>query len=225
MTDYSLALFSHLLVVVFLLGGDFGRLYLARAGASPATAPAARALAARGVLWTSRITNMMLILVIPVGYWLGSILNAYRIDSPPWRLVPWLLPGLLLVLMIAADNAADKPGGGRIFAGAETALRVVFGAGQVWDGVSVIFLNMTHMVEAHWLASKLSIYGFVLLLSIPVRHAELKLRREIAQADFTNTPQYGAEALAKPLHRISLPIATSGLLVLLAIWLGAAKPV
>lgn len=218
MRGYSLALFSHLLVVILLLGTDPGRLYLTRRGAVATTPPAARNLAAWGVLWSGRISGVALILIIPLGFWLGSLLGAYRIDSPAWRVVPWLLPGALLALMLAADRVANQPDGTRFFAHTESVVRMVFGVGQIWDGFSVIFLDMTHMVEAHWLAAKLSIYGLLLLLSIPVRQTEIQLRRELA------ANQAVGAGLEKHLQRLGLPVATSWFLVLLAAWLGTAKP-
>lgn len=221
MNSYPLALFLHIVIVACLLGADLGRLYLARAGAAPATEPTARLLAVRAVLWLGAIGDIALILIFPAGFQLATTLDAYRIDSPAWRLAPWLLPAVLLVLTVAADRGVSRAGGGRAVGTAETVARAVVGAGQVWDGASVIFLGMTHMVEARWLAAKLSIYGVLLLVSIVTRRAVLQLRRAMAAPDPAGS--VGA-ALAPAFGRLQAALLASGILVLMIAWLGTAKP-
>ena len=222
MYSYSLALYGHLLLVVYLLGADIGRLYLARAGAAPATAQSARILAVRGVLWISVVTDIALILIFPAGFELASNLDAYRLpEAGWWRLAPWILPALLLLTTLVADRAAAR-GGGRNAMIIDGIMRGMIGAGQVWDGASVIFLGMTHMVEANWLAAKLSIYGLVLLLSIPLRRSTLHLRRELATLQ-ARIPDPAQPPFVAELRRLQLPIVTSWLLILILAWLGTAK--
>lgn len=224
MNGYVTALFCHVIVVVYLLGADLGRVYLARAGGATTTAPAARLLAVRGTLWLGRVTDLALILVLPAGIALGGASDAYRIDSPAWRMVPWLLPLLLLALSIGSDRAATRPGGGGSLGLADSIARFVIGAGQLWDGLSVLLLNMTHMVEADWLAAKLAIYGLLLLLSIPVRRSSLALRRDVAGLDGNPPDTAMSERLALRLRRVQLPVALGWLLILIMAWLGTAKP-
>lgn len=223
MHSYPLALFCHLLLVVYLLGADPGRLYLVRAGATPETSASARRLAVRGVLWLSVITDLALVLIFPAGFELGSILDAYRL--PPegwWRLAPWILPALLLVTTLAADITAAR-GGGRRAMLVDLTARGIIGAGQIWDGASAIFLGMTHMVEADWLAAKLAVYGLLLLVSIPLRRALLQLRWELAAAG-QDAPESAQTAFMATLRRLQLPIVTGWLLILVIAWLGTAKP-
>jgi hypothetical protein len=223
MYSYSLALYGHLLLVACLVGADIGRLYLARAGAAIATAESARILAVRSVLWISVVTDIALIMVFPAGFELGSILGAYRVpEAGWWRLAPWILPALLLLTTLVADRAATR-GGGRNAMIADGIVRGIVGAGQVWDGASVIFLSMTHMVEADWLAAKLSIYGVVLLLSIPLRRSMLQLRRQLATPE-ARIPDTVLPAFVAELRRVQLPIVISWLLILILAWLGTAKP-
>jgi hypothetical protein len=223
MHSYPLALFCHLLLVVYLLGADLGRLYLVRAGARPETSESARLLTVRGVLWISVITDLALILIFPAGFELGSILNAYRLPAGGWwRIAPWVLPALLLITTLAADRTAAC-GGGRRAMLVDAITRGIIGAGQIWDGASAIFLGMTHMVEANWLAAKLSVYGLLLLLSIPLRRALLQLRRELAAAH-QGPPDPAQPAFMAALRRLQLPILGSWLMILIIIWLGTAKP-
>lgn len=217
MDRYPLALYAHLLILATLLGADLGRAWLARAGAAPAADPQVRAFAVRGVLALATASDIALILMFPAGFELASTLDAYRIDHPVWRVVPWTAPVVLLAVTVAADRAAAG-GGGRLLAGIEGVLRAVWGLGQVWDGASVIFLGMTHMVEAQWLAAKLSIFGLVLLLSIPLRRTTLQLRREQARA------AAGEARAVALLQRLQVPVLAGLLLILAIAWLGTAKP-
>lgn len=223
MQSYPLALYGHLLVAIYLLGIDPARLYLARAGAAPGTDDSARLLAIRGVLWISVITDIALILIFPAGFELASLLEAYRLPAEGWwRLAPWILPGVLLLTTLVADIAAAAGGGERAML-TDGLARGVIGAGQVWDGASVLFLDMTHMVEADWLAAKLSIYGLLLLLSIPLRRETLRLRRELACRGDPAPPR-GQVRFVTALRRLQLPMMTSWVMILIMAWLGTAKP-
>ncbi|MCC7257290.1 MAG: hypothetical protein IT486_02855 [Gammaproteobacteria bacterium] len=214
---YSLALYAHLLLLATLLAGQVGQVWFARAGARPGLEPAVRGFAVRAVLGLGVLADVALVLMFAAGFELARVLDAYRLDHPVWRAMPWMLPAVLLVVMRLADRAAAR-GGGRVVAAVEGLLRGVWGMGQVWDGASVIFLGMTHMLEARWLAAKLAIFGLLLLTSIPARRATLQLRRE------TVSLLKGGASVAAPLHRLQWPLLASALLVLAMAWLGTAKP-
>ncbi len=221
MNGYTLSLYAHLLVFVYLLGTDLGRWYLARAGAAPALSRKARALSVRGVLALGTVTDIALIVIFPIGFLLASTLNAYHISNPAWRPVPFLLPALLIATTLAANLAASRPRGGLWLANTDFILRGVIGAGQVWDGASVLFFHMTHMVEARWLAAKLVIYGILLLVSIPVRRAAFRLRRELACEPPMDDSH---EPFVRALTALPLPLVLGWALILLAAWLGTAQP-
>ncbi len=220
MNGYTLSLYAHLLIFVYLLGTDLGRWYLARAGAAPALSRKERVLAARGVLALGTVTDIALIIIYPVGFLLASSLNAYHISSPAWRPVPFLLPALLIVTTAAANFAASRPRSGMWLVNIDVIVRAVIGAGQLWDGASVLFFHMTHMVEAHWLAAKIFIYGILLLLSIPVRRVAFHLRRELSSASATDDSR---EPLVKAMQSLPVPLAFGWAMILLTAWLGAAK--
>lgn len=221
MNGYTLSLYAHLLVFVYLLGTDLGRWYLARAGATLTLPRETRVLAVRGVLALGTVTDIALIIIYPIGFLLASSLNAYHISSPAWRLVPFLLPALLIVTTLAANFAASRLRGGMWLANTDGIFRAVFGAGLLWDGASVIFFDMTHMVEARWLAAKFLIYGVLMLVSIPVRRAAFHLRRALASASAMDDDR---EPFIKALKSLPVPLLLGWAMILLAAWLGTAQP-
>ena len=221
MNGYALSRYAHVLVVVYLLGTDLGRWYFARAGATPSLSHKTRAFAARGVLALGTVTDIALIVIFPIGFLLASSLDAYHISNPAWRPVPYLLPALLIVTTFAANFAASRPQDGKWLANTDGIVRAVIGAGQVWDGVSVLGFHMTHMVEARWLAAKLVVYGILLLLSIPVRQAAFRLRRELSGAPLTAET---GEPFVYALSALTVPMLVGWALILVASWLGIAQP-
>nr|MDJ0929312.1 hypothetical protein [Gammaproteobacteria bacterium] len=80
MNSYSLALFLHVIVVVYLLGTDLGRLYLARVGADGVTAPESRLMAARACGWLGSMTNLALIMILPAGISVGVAMGVYTLS-------------------------------------------------------------------------------------------------------------------------------------------------
>ena len=223
MNSYTVALFAHILIVVYWLGADLGRVYLARIGAAPVAAPAARVLAARAVLWLGTVINAALVLILPVGISLAAALGAYRILDASWLTATWLVAAAWLALSIAADRAAGRPGGARGLALADSVARLVIGAGHLYDG-AIAFAGTSATVDARWLAAKITIYGLLILLSIPMRRAGFLIRAEAALLRAVPADAGASARLAKSLARLQTPALISWLLILVAAWLGTAKP-
>lgn len=210
MSDYHLALFAHVLVVVYLLGADLGRLYLARLGATGNIAPEPLRLAARGVLWLGSATNLALILILPAGIALGSALGAYRILHPGYLVGTWIVAGVWALVSVLADRLER-----RSFRIADIALRVILAPGFFYDG-AIVFAGTSATVDAQWLASKIALYGLLILLSAPLRWIGFGLRTAVATDD--------SPAIQSALTRMSLPILSGWVVILLAAWFGVAKP-
>jgi hypothetical protein len=223
MLTYNLARYAHVLVVVYLLGADLGRFYLARAGAAPAASAGARLLAARATLWLGSVTNAALVLILPAGISLAAALGAYRILDPGWLTATWLVAAAWLALGVAADRAAARPGGGRGLALADAAARLVIGAGHLYDG-GIAFAGTSMTVEAGWLAAKISLFGLLILVSIPARQAGFAIRREAVLLAAVADDVGAGERVADGLRRLQRPALVSWLLILLAAWIGVAKP-
>lgn len=220
---YTVALLAHILVVVYLLGADLGRLYLGRLGAARDTAAPARLAAARGVVWLGSITDAALVLILPVGVSLGAALGVFRVVSPGWLTATWLVSAAWLALSVAATVAAGRPGGGRRLAQADSLFRLVMGAGQVYDGVNAL-LGTSVAVEARWLGTKLVLFGLLIIGSIPARRAGFAIRASLAQLDAV-PGDYAADArLAAACSRLTAPVIAGWLVILAAAWLGVAKP-
>ncbi len=220
--SYTVALYAHVLVVVYLLGADLGRLLLARAGAAAGASPDTQLAAARTVSTLGSVTGTALILILPAGISLAGALGVYRIISPAWLISTWLVTGAWLLLSVAADRAAgNRAGGGLLLADGFT--RFVIGAGHVYDG-AIAFAGTSQTVEAGWLATKITLFGVLILLSIPVRRAGFAVRRETALLALGPGDAAAAGRLRAALARLTVPVLGSWLLILAAAWAGVAKP-
>lgn len=211
MSVYTASLYLHLLLYASLLGAEVVRGWAAHLGVS------ADRVSASPVLAAAAIANVSLILLLPVGFTLADTLEAYRVPDSAWQYVPWLLPALLLIVSLAADGLAHRPGVRLLLRPMDVGLRLVLGLGQVWDGTTVLFFRMTHMLEADWLAAKFAIYGLILLMTIPARSIEQRLRQSLASGAAGDEDRL-------LLGRLRAVAVCNVLLVLLVAWLGTAKP-
>lgn len=223
MNLYGTALFCHVIVVVYLLGADLGRAYLARSGTVADAAAPARALAARATLWLGSVTNAALILILPAGISVGVALGAFHTSTRWWFAVTMLVALAWLALSIAADRAAAAPGGGRGLARADTIARVVMGAGNILDG-ALVFAGTSRTVDAWWLGGKLVAYGLLILLGTPARLRGFHLRRELARLEAAPGDAAASARLGEALARLPLALVVPWLVIGVAAWLGATKP-
>jgi hypothetical protein len=223
MLNYAISLYAHVLVVVYLLGADLGRLLLARSGAAAGTSPDTRLATARTVSTLGSVTDAALILVLPAGISLASALGVYRIISPGWLIATWTVAGAWLLLSLAADRAATRPGSGRGLVLADGAARLVIGAGHIYDGV-IAYAGTSQSVEAWWLATKITLFGVLILVSIPVRRAGFAVRREAAVLAGQPADAAACARLGAALSRLPVPILVGWVLILAAAWMGVAKP-
>lgn len=210
MFEYSLALFAHVLVVVYLLGADLGRLYLARAGTADNIGLEPLQLAARGVLWLSSAINLALILILPAGISLGAALGAYKIMHPAYFIGTWAVAGVWALVSILADRLES-----RSLRITDVVLRLLLAPGFLYDG-AIVFTGTSETVDAKWLASKIALYGLLILLSVPLRWIGFGLRTAVAKND--------THGIQTRLSWMKLPILLGWIIIFLAAWFGVAKP-
>lgn len=213
MTAYNFSLFAHVLVVVYLLGADLGRAYLARLGAAAGATEESQRLAARGVLWLGSATNLGLVLILPVGVSLGAALGVYRIAHPAWLIGTWVVAGLWILLSVWADRSAGSSQ--RRIGIADVAFRLMLAPGFIYDG-AIVFAGTSQTVDAKWLAFKLILFGLLILISIPSRWIGFGLRRALASED--------SVGIQTALSHMRLPMVLGWAAILLAGWFGVAKP-
>ncbi len=213
-SSYSGALFAHVLLVVYMLGADLGRAYVAHIGSSLETDPPARWLATRVAVWLGSATNIALVLMLPAGVSLGAVLGVYEITSTGWLVATWVVTIVWLLISIGAERAA-RTSKKRHVEIADMVVRLLIAPGYVYDG-AIVFQGASQTVQAEWLGSKIILYGLLILVSIPVRWLSFDLIRASTTDD--------AAAAARKLGQLRMPIAASWVLILLAAWFGVAKP-
>jgi hypothetical protein len=210
MSDYHLALMGHVLVVVYLLGADLGRLYLARTGSRAEVAPEALRMAGRGVVWLGSATNLALILLLPAGVSLGAAMGAFEILNAGWLAGTWVVAAVWATVSLLADRLQS-----RSLRIADIVIRVLLAPGFIYDA-AIVFTGTSQTVEAHWLALKIGLYGLLILLSIPLRWTSFALQTAMAANQMRQIQSASA--------RLGLPILAGWIVILLAVWLGVAKP-
>jgi hypothetical protein len=223
MTTYAAALLAHILIVVFLLGVEPGRLYLARLAAAEATPVPARLAAARAARWLGAIGNAALVLILPAGVSLGAALGVFRIMGPVWLAATWVVTAAWLALSVAADRAAGRPGGGAWLTRMDTGFRLLMGAGQVYDGI-IALAGTNVSVDERWLGAKILVFGLLILVSIPARRAGFALARSAAELGADPADAAASGRLARAAAAVAPPVIAGALLILAAAWLGVAKP-
>ena len=209
-TEYHLALFGHVLVVVYLLGADLGRLYLARLGSVDGIGMEPLRVLTQGVLWLGSATNLALILILPAGISVGAALGAYQIMHPAYLVGTWAVAAVWALVSILADRLE-----GRSWRIADIVLRLILAPGFFYDG-AIVFLGTSQTVDARWLASKIALYGLLILISVPLRWIGFGLRTAVANGD--------AGGIQAALSRLGLPTLLGWIVILLAAWFGVAKP-
>ncbi|KAB2875429.1 MAG: hypothetical protein F9K38_14685 [Pseudorhodoplanes sp.] len=164
MTTYAAALLAHILIVVFLLGVEPGRLYLVRLAAAEATPVPTRLAAARAARWLGAIGNTALVLILPAGVSLGAALGVFRIMGPVWLAATWVVTAAWLALSVAADRAAGRPGGGawlngsplRATAGSALQGARIAGPQRYLDRLAQVAPEIVRVPKIHSLALRLA---------------------------------------------------------------------
>ena len=178
--------FFHLLLFAYWLGGDLGVFYASRAVVDSKLAPDTRRAAARVMLGIDQAPRICLVLMLPTGLHLASLLGLLPLPSFGIALL-WIasLAWLALVLTLHLGKSLQAAA---LFAQIDLGLRIaVIAAAAV---LALGSLAGAHWLRADWLAWKLLIFAAIVLCGIIVRlqlrpfgAALARLSREEKDAD------------------------------------------
>ncbi|MDJ0929199.1 MAG: hypothetical protein QNJ73_16295, partial [Gammaproteobacteria bacterium] len=124
---------------------------------------------------------------------------------------------LWALLSFGADRAASGSAG-KLLSISDVVLRVILGAGFIYDA-TLVFAGTARTVDAEWLGAKIGLYGVLIIVSIPVRMAGFRIRRRLAVVGPDT-----AHELSAALKSLQTPTLLAWVVIFVAAWLGVAKP-
>jgi hypothetical protein len=219
--------FGHVIAFAIILGVDLPAFYAARRVAADGASVDARKLAASVVRWSNLLSTISIALLLPLGVSLGADLGVYRVNHEISLTITWIVGGVWVALVIAAETFGTSGLGARLYA-IEIWVRIVIGLGNIYDGVSAIAGFGNSPIETKWLALKVLLLGLVMVLSAFIRHRLKPVR--IALAETTQISALTAtwdaaksDSVAAALKSTRPLVHSIFLFVLIAAWMGINK--
>lgn len=216
--------FLHVAGFALIVGVDLPSFYAVRRASHPRAPAGAMLLAAQLTRWTTTISGVALLLMLPLGVEIGVDLGAWQLTSPRWLTITWAVSLAWLALVIVAGVRGTR---GRAVYTAEIWVRVIMGLGNIYDGA--IAFDGQHAITTNWLAVKVLLFGIALLASGWVRAKMRPVREALMTIDPLSAQHASldvrtAREVAEQLGRIRPGVHAILLMALIAAWMGINKP-
>lgn len=219
MIAYGIFNFLHVLVFAVIVGIELPALYALRMARAPAGNDATRSMALRVKRYADAISAIMLVLLLPLGVQIGTELGVYTLTSSAWLYATWLVGLVWLAIAVMSEAAGTSKWARRIYK-SECVLRIIIGLGNVYDAV-VGFMG-DGMIQGHWLAAKVLLFGLILVVSGWIRWQTQAVR--FASFDAASGKAADSERLIAIVRRAQWGSHSILAMVLIAAYLGTAKP-
>ena len=220
MSAYGLFNFLHILVFAVIVGSELPALYALRLARAPGAGEAARAMAIRVKRYADALSASMLVLLLPLGVQIATELGIFTLSSSSWLYATWIVGLAWLAIAVLSEVSGASVWARRIYKG-ECVLRIIIGLGNVYDAVAAF--AGAGMIQAHWLAVKVLLFGLVLVASswirwqmLPVRFASLDPASGGAAPD--------SQELIATIRRAQWGSHSILAMVLIAAFMGTLKP-
>jgi hypothetical protein len=220
MTQYSLLLLAHLVLFAYWLGGDIGVFYSSYRVCDPALGKEARLTALRIMMWVDMVPRYCLVLILPVGLSIASMLGWW---TTPRGFVPfaWALALAWLWLVWAVHHWQGKPLV-EMLRRIDLGVRVAVIAGLLYVGVAG--LSGTGPVNQPWLAAKLVLFAALVFCGLMIRTMIAPFGPVFGRImQSGSTPELEAE-LTGTMNRARPFVVAIWVGLVLAAYLGAVKP-
>lgn len=212
--------FLHVAVFAVLVGVELPALYALRVAALSAADGGGARLALRIRRWTDELSGLMLILMLPLGVQIATSIGVYTLMSVNWLIATWIVALVWLALAIAGGSGRSALSR-RLYV-TEAVVRIIIGLGNIYDAV-VGFMG-TGMIQTNWLATKILLFGVILVVSGAMRY----LTRGFWFADLVPESAVPGQAdIAAVLEtQRAMQWGNGAILamVLVAAWMGVTKP-
>ena len=217
MTGYSAFHFLHIIVFAVIAGVELPAMYALRLARAPGASEAGRSLALRVKRYADGISAVMLVLMLPLGVQIGAGLGVYTVTSNVGLYVTWAIGLLWLAIAVVSETAGTSRWARRIYK-SECVLRIFIGLGNVYDAV-VGFVG-SGLIQTNWLATKVLLFGLVLVVSGWIRWQTQAVRFGSRAGD---APLESDELIAM-VRRAQWGSHSILAMVLIAAYMGTAKP-
>ena len=220
MSAYGLFNFLHILVFAVIVGSELPALYALRLARAPGAGEAAHAMAIRVKRYADALSASMLVLLLPLGVQIATELGIYTLSSSSWLYATWIVGLGWLAIAVLSEVSGASVWARRIYKG-ECVLRVIIGLGNVYDAVAAF--AGAGMIQAHWLAVKVLLFGLVLVASSWVRWQMLPVRfASLDPASGGAAPD--SQELIATIRRAQWGSHSILAMVLIAAFMGTLKP-
>lgn len=219
MIAYGIFNFLHVLVFAVIVGIELPALYALRMAGAPSGNETTRCMALRVKRYADAVSAIMLVLLLPLGVQIATELDVYSLMSPAWLYATWVVGLAWLAIALMSELTGTSKWARRIYK-SECVLRIVIGLGNVYDGV--VGFTGTGMIQANWLASKILLFGLVLVVSGWIRWQTQAVR--FASFDAAAGTAAGSQELIATIRRAQWGSHSILAMVLIAAYLGTAKP-
>ena len=162
MTAYGFFNFLHILVFAVIAGIELPALYALRMARAPAAGEATRTMAIRVKRYADALSATMLVLILPLGVQIATDLGVYGLLSSPWLYATWIVGLGWLAIAVFSELAGTSVWARRIYK-SECVIRIIIGLGNIYD--AVVGYTGAGMIQAHWLATKVLLFGLILVVS------------------------------------------------------------
>ena len=105
---------------------------------------------------------LMFVLLLPLGVHIATHIGVYTLMSDTWLYATWVVGAVWLAIAVMSEITSNSTMARRIYK-SECVLRIVIGLGNVYDAV-VGFMG-TGMIQTNWLATKILLFGLILVIS------------------------------------------------------------
>lgn len=221
MTTIDLLHYLHIIAFAVIIGIELPSLYALHVGANPNASAAARTLAIKVRRWTFALGGLVLVSFLPLGVSIAIDLGVYTLMDPVFLTATWIIAAVWLALVVAAEATGASKLARRLYT-TEIWTRIIIGLGNVYDGV-VGFLG-TGMTQTNWLATKLVLFGLVLVVSGVLRWQTRPVRFAALEAGLPPGGGADVNALTMTLHNARWMSYAIIVMVLIAGWMGSIKP-
>ena len=205
--------YLHIVVFAVIVGIELPALYAMRLARAPESSTAIQIMAVRIKRYADAVSAMMLVLLLPLGVHIATYIGVYTLMSDAWLYATWIVGLVWLVIAVMSEITGNSTVARRIYR-SECVLRIIIGLGNVYDAV-VGFMG-TGMIQTNWLATKILLFGFILVISGWIRWQTHTVRFA--------APDENAEDLIARLRKAQWGGHSILAMVLIAAFMGTVKP-
>ncbi len=228
LNGYSAALFLHILLFVYWLGGDLGVFYSSRYILKRELSPETRAVAAKIMHGIDLAPRVCLVLFVPSGVTLmyyGPLGDLFF--APGWVLIPmWIgFLGWLAVAVLDYYRGGDTPQGRRLQV-ADLSVRYTLVVALLAVSAYTIFASEPFGVDTNpkWLGAKVAAYALCILMGVLIRRELRPFGPAFGALMTTGSTPEVERAIVGSIRRCEPYVFAIWALVVIAAVLGVVKP-